>query len=475
MKHNSNRIAAVLAAAILLLMAAPALAAVENGDAGDLPSTAQDLSDEGVQRIDGRFDPGGDIDMYRLCLPGGGTFSATTIGGTTADTQLFLFDSTGRGVYANDDQNGGRQSRLPSGHALTPQAPGEYLLAVGPYNLDPVSTFESLGSIFPITPGVVGPTGPGGAAPIVGWEGRPVASGPYSVFLTGAECAPPDTTPPTVDLRSPDEGEVVGLGEDFEVDFSCSDEGGSELASCVGTVPDGGLLDTSEPGTESVTVTARDNAGNETTVTHTATVLDLDRLAPAIEIFSPLDGGVYLLGDHVKADYSCADERGGSGLASCTGDVPDGAKIDTGSVGVHEFTVDAADVAGNASSATSTYRVLYDFGGFLWPVRNRPRYNKWLAGLPVPIRFELDGKRGLDAIEEGWPQVAQVGCDFKEEPDGGVPAQVFPKRKKRYLMFWKTDRRWAGGCKQFMVKLKDGTVKRADFKFVRRSYHRWYD
>jgi hypothetical protein len=36
---------------------------------------------------------------------------------------------------------------------------------------------------------------------------------------------------------------------------------------------------------------------------------------------------------------------------------------------------------------------------------------------------------------------------------------------------WKTDRRWAGTCRQFMLKLKDGTVKRADFRFVRGQRH----
>jgi len=474
-KHSAKRIAAGLTAALTLLVAAPAFAAVEDGDAGDLPSLAQDLSDEGVQRIDGRFENGSDLDMYRVCLAGGGTFSATTVGGTTVDTQLFLLDSAGRGVYANDDHNGGRQSLLPAGHPLTPSAPGEYLLTVGPYNLDPVSP---PGAIFPITPGVVGPTGPGGAEPIVGWAGRPGGSGAYSIFLTGATCAPPDTTPPTVDLRSPQDGQVVGLGDAVEVDFDCADEGGSELASCVGTVPDGALLDTSEPGPEGVTVTARDNAGNVTTVTHTATVLDVDRIAPAIELLSPFDGAVYVQDEVVKADYSCSDEKGGSGLASCAGDVPDGAKVDTGSVGLHDFTVEAADVAGNTSSATSTYSVIFDFEGFLWPVKNRPRYNRWLAGVPVPIRFELGGKRGLDVIEDGWPQVAEVDCDFGDEPESGVPAKhpwwtrelVFEKRKKRYLFVWKTDHRWSGSCRQFMLKLKDGTVKRADFKFVRRHW-----
>jgi hypothetical protein len=465
------RIPTALAILSLLALAPTAGAADENGDAGDLPVTAQDLTGSGVATINGAIADATDIDMYRVCVDGGGTFSASSVGGTSVDTQLFLFDSSGRGVYANDDQmDGVVQSVLPAGHALAPQARGEYFLAVGAYNLDPLGAGEP---IFGPGTGVVGPTGPGGGEPVSGWGGRPGGPGPYALSLTGARCAPlPDTTPPTVDLRSPADGAVVNVGETVVVDFSCADEGGSELASCDGTLPDGGLLDTSAPGSRTVTVTARDNAGNQASVTHRVTVLSSDLTAPTISLLAPLDGAVYLLDQKVRAEYSCADEAGGSGLVSCAGPVADGAYLDNASVGPREFTVTAADGAGNSAAATARYRVVYDFEGFLWPVRNRPRVNVWVAGRSVPIRFELGGNQGLDVIEDGWPLVAVVGCDFTSEPEFGEPARhprelVYRKSKKRYSLVWKTDRRWAGTCRQFMLKLKDGTVRRADFRFVR--------
>jgi len=43
--------------------------------------------------------------------------------------------------------------------------------------------------------------------------------------------------------------------------------------------------------------------------------------------------------------------------------------------------------------------------------------------LPVPIRFELDGDRGRNVIEEGWPQVAQIECGSEAEPASGEPAR----------------------------------------------------
>jgi hypothetical protein len=465
-----------LASLALLSLAPAANAADEVGDAGDLPATAQDLTGAAVESINGTFSEGTDIDMYRVCLDGGGSFSASTVGGTAVDTQLFLFDSSGRGVYSNDDESEGVvQSLLPSGHALTPSAQGEYLLAVGVYNLDPQSSDGEEGSIFPALAEVVGPTGPGGADPVIGWAGRPEQPGAYTLTITGAQCAPgDDTTPPTVDLRSPADGLVVRPGDPVVVDFSCADAGGSLLASCDGTVDSGETLDTSVPGPVDVTVTATDNAGNFTSVTHTVHVVPLDLVAPAIDILSPLGGAVYLLDEEVWAHYSCSDGDG-TGVASCAGPVGVGDRVDTGTVGAHEFTVNATDNAGNAASATSRFRVVYDFDAFLWPVRNRPKSNTWIAGVPVPIRFELGGNQGLGVIEEGWPQVAVVGCGFHEEPEAGEPARhprwfrelVYRRRKERYVFLWKTDRRWAGTCRQFMLKLKDGTVRRADFKFVR--------
>jgi hypothetical protein len=481
------RIPIALAALALLICAPAAIAAPEEGDAGDLPATAQDLSGETVTRIDGEIASTEDIDMYRVCVSGDGSFSASTVGGTSLDTQLFLFDASGRGVYANDDvQLGVGQSRLPDQHPLTPRTPGDYLLAIGPYNLDPRSSGGPTGSIFPVDdPGVVGPSGDGGDEPIVVWGGRASESetGAYSIFLTGTECPPPDTTPPEVELLSPLDGVEVVRNQPVTVVFSCSDAGGSLLASCVGTVDSGEQLDTSQLGPVSVTVVARDNAGNEASVTHTVTVVEpQDRIAPTIKLFAPLDGAVYLLDQEVLADYLCEDE-GGSGLVACDGDVDDGAPVDTGSVGSHEFGVHAADGAGNTADTTAAYRVIYDFDGFLRPVKNRPRVNEVQPGRMVPIRFELGGSQGLDVIEEGWPQVAEVDCDFGEEPEGGVPAKhprwfrelVYRKRKGRYLFLWKTDRSWGGSCRQFMLKLKDGTVKRADFRFAKHGSDRHDD
>ena len=50
----------------------------------------------------------------------------------------------------------------------------------------------------------------------------------------------------------------------------------------------------------------------------------------------------------------------GSPFASCTGTVANGANIDTATVGAKTFTVTAKDQAGNQSTITNTYLVIYD-------------------------------------------------------------------------------------------------------------------
>src|SRR5690606_18835527 len=128
-------------------------------------------------------------------------------------------------------------------------------------------------------------------------------------------------------------------------DFECADEAdGSGVAVCFGSLPDGTPIDTSTLGTRSFSVFALDEAGNARTLTRTYTVVD--GTDPTVTIPSPTDGGTYLQGADVIADFTCADEFGGSGIDSCVGTVADGAAVDTATLGDHDFTVTATDLAG---------------------------------------------------------------------------------------------------------------------------------
>ena len=163
----------------------PAGVWVEVGEAGDLPGTANVTTGSGaLNEIRGNIGTG-DADMYqfRICSPT--SFSATTVGGTSIDTQLFLFNANGNGVAFDDDDPQGAtlQSRLTS--AFTSSLPaGVFNLAVSTYDRDATSGGQE---IWIDTPFNVerAPDGPGAAGAVNAWSGSG-ATGAYTVFLTGS-------------------------------------------------------------------------------------------------------------------------------------------------------------------------------------------------------------------------------------------------------------------------------------------------
>jgi Tol biopolymer transport system component/fibronectin type 3 domain-containing protein len=170
---------------------------------------------------------------------------------------------------------------------------------------------------------------------------------PYSVAgPTG------DTRGPSISITAPS-AIVYPRGASVLADYACSDPSG--VASCAGPVADGAPVDTSTLGSKTFTVTAEDELG--TVSSRSVTYSVVDGTAPTISITSPADGATFGVGQVVSAEYDCADEAGGSGLAGCSGSVADGAPIDTTTPGAKLFTVHALDNAGNSASKTVTYTV----------------------------------------------------------------------------------------------------------------------
>ncbi len=156
------------------------------GDAGDLPDNRQfPVGSGALGAIAGVLTPG-EADMYAIEICDAGAFSASTQGGATLDTQLFLFRADGTGVTFNDDTAPGTQSAVTS--VFVP-GPGQYLLAVSQYDHDPVD--GSAQELWIDTPFGTerAPDGPGAANPIFSWNGTPVGTGAYRITLTGA-CFP---------------------------------------------------------------------------------------------------------------------------------------------------------------------------------------------------------------------------------------------------------------------------------------------
>ena len=207
-----------------------------------------------------------------------------------------------------------------------------------------------------------------------------------------------------------------------------------------------------------------------------------DRSAPTITLTSPAEGAVYTLGESVLADYSCADEPNGSGLASCQGSVADGAALDTSAVGAKTFEVSATDNAGNRATKSVAYSVVYDFDGFLWPLENLPRVNRWKAGRPVPVRFSLGSYRGPAPLAAGYPSV--VGCGAEPQSSGAERARgvwtrggIRGAKRSRgtYRFLWRTEQKWVGSCRQLVLKLDDGTMHRVAVQFVKHGSNPLWD
>jgi hypothetical protein len=190
-------------------------------------------------------------------------------------------------------------------------------------------------------------------------------------------------------------------------------------------------VDTSSIGQKSFRVDATDSAGNATSKTVSYTVAD--RAGPSVVIATPADGAVYSKGERVLAAYTCADQPGGSGVATCNGTVPNGSPVDTSGLGPHSFTVTATDKA---------------------------------------IRFSLNGFRGSRPEAEGYPRSTRCGGgDTDVIASKRRPVFDYSRRLDQYLLIWKTDRRWAGKCREFTLKLDDGTVHTARFEFVKPGRH----
>ena len=191
---------------------AQAISFTEAIDAGETLNAAASIASgmESLTSISGIID--GDADIFKIFLTGGQTFSATTINLDTiigipsddllgsptdliADPQLFLFDASGKGIYANDDSFGFPQATLPSG-GFSPTESGFYFLAISSSGYNPVSMG---GDIFPTQPSteIFGPTGAGGDSPLIGFQGTNTTRGKYTISLTGVQATPQNIPEPS--------------------------------------------------------------------------------------------------------------------------------------------------------------------------------------------------------------------------------------------------------------------------------------
>ncbi len=141
------------------------------------------------------------------------------------------------------------------------------------------------------------------------------------------------------------------------------------------------------------------------------------------------------------------------------------------SPGVYTVTITAENSAGVAT-CTATVTVTDNFTGFFSPVSNLPALNSVNAGRAIPVKFSLNGDRGLDIFAPGFPASGVIACDTSATPieitetlTAGGSSLSYDAGSDQYTYVWKTEKSWAGTCRQLVLQLKNGCVYRANFKF----------
>jgi HYR domain len=271
-----------------------------------------------------------------------------------------------------------------------------------------------------------------------------------------------DTTAPTLTLPQDMTKEATGpTGAIASWEASASDlVDGAVPVTCDATSGD-----TFPLGTTTVTCSTTDDHGNKGTGSFTVTVEDTT--APSMSLPADITTTADASSSKVVTyTASATDLVDGAVSVSCT--------PASGSVfNVGETTVDcsAIDAHGNTATGSFTVTVVYRWAGFFQPIDNLPTQNSVKAGSAVPVKFSLGGYQGMSVVAAGYPTSNVAACDASAGDDpleltvaAGNSGLSYDAASDQYLYVWKTDKAWAGSCRQLRVKLADGTVHAANFK-----------
>jgi beta-propeller repeat-containing protein len=125
----------------------------------------------------------------------------------------------------------------------------------------------------------------------------------------------------------------------------------------------------------------------------------------------------------------------------------------------------------HASTWNFGIRTGYTFQGYYPPISSPPAFNAVDSGSVVALRFSLGGFQGRRILAAGYPRSHRITCTSSatnlgdDAPTSGFLS--YNSRSRRYTYFWRTRRMWVGTCRQFVLRLKDGTSHPANFRFTR--------
>jgi hypothetical protein len=170
------------------------------------------------------------------------------------------------------------------------------------------------------------------------------------------------------------------------------------------------------------------------------------------------------------------------GTISCSNPVTSGScSLTFTTTGTHNLTATYAgntNLNGSASTA-APHNVTssgYTWSGFFQPVDNVPTLNSVKAGSAIPAKFSLGGNFGLSIFSLATPNPysQQINCstgvpvspiDQNQTVNAGGSSLSYDASTGQYNYVWKTDKSWAGTCRQFTIVLSDNTMHQANFQF----------
>jgi hypothetical protein len=90
------------------------------------------------------------------------------------------------------------------------------------------------------------------------------------------------------------------------------------------------------------------------------------------------------------------------------------------------------------------------------------------------VRFSLGGDHGLSIFADAYPRIQQTQCVtgatlevIEETVTAGASSLSYDAVSGRYTYIWKTEKSWAGSCRQLQIRFNDGELYTARFSMAR--------
>lgn len=281
---------------------------------------------------------------------------------------------------------------------------------------------------------------------------------------------------PTANAGANQTVECAGATTAVNLDGSASIAGSGTINSyswAEGATPlgTGAMLTVNLPvGVHTITLTVTDTGGGSDTDDVVVTVQDTS----APNITCPADVLVNLppnsTATSMVVNYPAVTATDGCSSSVTVNSTPASGSVFP--VGTTTVNATADDGAGHTAQCSFTVTVQYDFAGFFPPVANLPAVNLVQAGRAIPVKFSLSGDKGLGIFAAGSPASGPYPCNssdpatlLEEAVTAGGSSLSYDPTTDQYIYVWKTEKAWAGTCRQLVVQLNDGSIHRANFQF----------